>query len=300
MLRGIVVFIVVVVFLLAQGPQALSTAKSWLGLYDWNWRAPDPVTSPERAKELADKGLREQILTFDDLEALEYRYGGKADTQRYDIYAIGVGQLTLNEPESDRSVEKVVVTGSRIPAREEDLPAAASLPTSPISGKFNNVLIFDRRDGHFTKLFDKRLAVSAFQYGWRTTPEVLIIFSNERDTNKDGKLSGADLQEIYVFTFADKKMHKIDVAGINPQEIMAIPDVDYVVVKALRDRNDDGQTYTNNSYPRKDLEPEPSVLIRIDLKTMKASSFVPEGMLQELQKTLDGPKSPPPPPTPKG
>lgn len=294
MLRGVVVFIVVVVFLLAEGPQALTTAKSWLGLYDWSWRAPDPVTSPERARELADKGLRDQILTFEDLEALEYRHGGRADSQRYDIYAIGVGQLTLNEPESDRRVDKVVVTGSRVSKSEEDLPAASSLPTSPISGRFNNVLIFDRRDGRFTKLFDKRLAVSAFQYGWRTTPEVLIIFANERDTNKDGRLDDDDLQDIYVFTFADKKMHKIDVAGINPQEIVAIPDVDYVVVKALRDRNNDGQTYTNNDYPRKDLEPEPAVLIRIDLKTMKASSFVPEDILENLQRTLDGSKSPTP------
>jgi hypothetical protein len=294
MLRGIVVFVVVVVFLLAQGPQAWSTARSWLGIDDWNWRTPDPVTSTERAKELADKGLREQILTFDDLESIEYRLGGRADTQRYDIYAIGVGQLTLNEPEANSKTEKVVVTGSRIPVREEDMPDAGSLPTNPINGRFNNVLIFDRRDGHFLKLFDKRLAISAFQYGWRTKPEVLIIFANEHDTNKDGKLDADDLQDIYVFTFADKQMHKIDAAGINPQEIMAIPDVDYVVVKARRDRNNDGQTYSANSYPKKDLEPEPSVLVRIDLKTMKASSFVPEDMLQELQKTLDGSKPPAP------
>ncbi|NOT42850.1 MAG: hypothetical protein HOP13_20410 [Alphaproteobacteria bacterium] len=187
-------------------------------------------------------------------------------------------------------VEKVTVTGTRITTLPEDMPDASTLPTTPITGRFNNVLIFDRRDGKFSKLFDKRLAISEFQYGWRTTPEVLVIFANERDTNKDGKLSSVDMQDIYIFTFADKKMHKVDAAGLNPLELMAIPDVDYVVVKARRDRNNDGRAYGGDSYPKEDLEPEPTVLIRIDLKTMKASSFVPDDMLENLQRTLDGSK----------
>ncbi len=289
MLRGIIVFAVVVVFLLAQGPQAWSNAKSLLGLDSWDWWQADPVTAPERAKELADKGLREQLITFDEMESIEYRYSGRPETQRYDIYAIGVGQITLNEPESNEEVEKVTVTGTRIPTK--DLPDASTLPTNPITGRFNNVLIFDRRDGKFMKLFDRRLAISEFQYGWRTTPEVLVIFANERDTNKDGKLSSVDLQDIFVFTFADKKMHKIDAAGLDPLELMTIPDVDYIVVKARRDRNKDGRAYGGDSYPKENLEPEPTVLLRIDLKTMKASSFVPDDMLENLQRTLDGSKS---------
>lgn len=298
MLRRILMFAVLVVFLLAQGPQALSTARSLLGLDRWDWWQADPVTAPERAKELADKGLREQLITFDDMESIEYRYSARPDTQRYDIYAIGVGQLTLNEPESNKKVEKVTVTGTRITTLPENMPAASTLPTSPISGRFNNVLIFDRRDGKFTKLFDKRLAISEFQYGWRTTPEILVIFANERDTNKDGRLSSVDLQDIYIFTFSDKKMHKIEAAGLTPVELIAIPDVDYIVVKARRDRNKDGRAYAGDTYPKEDLEPEPTVLVRIDLKTMKASSFVPDDMLENLQRTLDGPK--PPPPQPKG
>jgi hypothetical protein len=291
MLRAILVFVVVTVFLLALGPQAWSTAKSLAGFSDWDWWQADPVTAPERAKELAAQGLREQLITFDEIESIEYRYGARPETQRYDIFAIGVGQITLDKPESNDEVEKVTVTGTRLPDPAK-LPDASTLPTSPISGRFNNVLIFDRRDGKFIKLFDRRLAISEFQYGWRTTPEVLVIFANERDTNKDGKLSSVDMQDIYVFTFADKKMHKVEVAGVTPIELMAIPDVDYVVVKARRDRNNDGRAYSGDSYPKEDLEPEPTVLIRIDLKTMKASSFVPDDMLENLQRTLDGSKLP--------
>ncbi|NOT40587.1 MAG: hypothetical protein HOP13_08850, partial [Alphaproteobacteria bacterium] len=130
MLRGIVVFVVVIVFLLALGPQAWSTVKSIAGLSDWDWWQADPMTAPERAKELADKGLREQLITFDDMESIEYRYSARPETQRYDIYAIGVGQITLNEPESNEVVEKVTVTGTRITTLPEDMPDASTLPTT--------------------------------------------------------------------------------------------------------------------------------------------------------------------------
>ena len=290
MLRGIVIFIVVVVFLLAQGPQAWSTLRSWLGIDSWSWWERNAVTAPERAQELAKNGLREQLISFEEgMSALEYRYGARPDTQRYDIYAIGVGQLTLNDPESDRRTEKVVVTGTRVEALSNELPPVFAVPTQAITGQFNNVLIFDRRDGSFTKLFDKRLAVAEFQYGWRTKSEILVLFAAERDTNENGKIDGSDLKDIYVYTFVDKKLHKIEAKGVDPQEIMDIPDVDYVVVRARRDRDNDGKALS--SYDRSKGAPDPSVLIRVDLNTMTASSFVPEDMLKDLQKTLDGKSS---------
>lgn len=286
MLRGAVIFVVVVVFLLAQGPQAWSTLRSWIGLDGWDWSQRDAVTAPERVEELAEKGLREQVISFDEgMSALEYKYNARPETQRYDIYAIGVGQITLGDPESNARTEKVVVTGSRIPV--PPTADAGALPTAPITGQFNNILIFDRRAGSFTKLFDKRVAVSEFQYGWRTKTEVLIAFVTESDSDGDGKLGDGDLQDIYVYAFADKKLHKIAAKGIKPEEIMDIPDVDYVVVKARRDRDGDGQA--GRSYSSK---ADPSVLIRIDLKTMAASSFVPEDLIDDLQRTLDGSKPP--------
>jgi hypothetical protein len=290
MLRGIVIFIVLVVFLLAQGPQAWNTARSWLGFDDWRWWERDAVTAPERAKEFVKKGLREQLISFEEgLTAIEYRTDGRSNTQRYDLYVVGVGQLTLGKPESNEKVEKVVVTGSRIKVLDENRPDANTLPTEPISGQFNNVIVFDRRAGDFTKLFDKRIAVSEFQYGWRTKPEVLIVFATDRDSDKNGRLDDDDLQDVYIFTFADKKLHKIEMESIDPDELINIPDADFVVIKARRDRNKDGRA--TGRYDRDAGDPEPSVLIRIDLKTMKASSFLPDTMIEDLQRTLDGSKS---------
>jgi hypothetical protein len=284
MLRNIAVAAIVIVFLLAQGPQAWSTVRSWIGLNDWAPSKPDAVTAPERAQELAAKGLREQLISFGEgMVPLQFNDRANPRGQRYDVYVIGVGQLSLDEP------EKVTVTGSRIPTWPGDLPDVDTVPTYPLTGQFNNVIIFDRRTGELTKLFDKRLAISQFQYGWRTKPEVLVIFATERDTNKDAKLDDNDLHDIYIYTFADRQMHKIDIKSIRPMELMDIPDADYIVVKALVDLDEDGKAL---EYRQDDENAEPVTLIRVDLKTFAATPFIPDPMQTDLQKTLDGPKPP--------
>ena len=289
MLRNLVVFVVVVVLLLAQAPQAVNTVRSLFDSGDWPWWRQDAVTAPERAQELASKGLREQLISFNEgMTGIEYRYNAKPETQHYNIYAIGVGQITLNDPESTKT-EKVTVTGSRLTAPKQ---SADSLPTAPIEGQFNNVLIFDRRTGEITKLFDTRVSISQFQYGWRTNPEVLIIFATDRDSDKNGTLDNGDVHDIYVYTFADRKMHKVATSNINPTEIVDIPDVGFVVVKAVVDHNRDGYVSEYGDYGngRQKKEPEPRTLLRVDLKTFAASPFVSGAMQDELQAILDGPK----------
>lgn len=286
MLRKLVITVVVVVLLLAQAPQAWNTGRSWLGLDDWDWWKRDAVTSPERAKELAAKGLREQLISFDEaMASVDYRYGVKSEDQRYDIYVIGVGQMTLNVPEE---IGRVVVTGSR-PPPPHSIQDIDAVPTQPITGQFNNVLIFDRRTSEMTRLFETRLAISQFQYGWRTKPEVLVIFATDRDTNKDGKLGSGDLEDVYVYTFNDRKVHRVRMPASSSIEIMDLPDVDYVVVRARvdHDRDGDASEYKGGDYMTR---VSPNALFRVDLKTFTVTPFVPEKTLQELQTTLDGPK----------
>jgi hypothetical protein len=296
MVRSVAIGIVLLILALAEAPQAYNTLRTWTGGDEWSvWWSRNAVTSPERARELAAKGLREQLISFSEgMTSIEYRPRARPETQHFDIFAIGVGQITLSDPEDTSKVEKVTVTGSRAPD-PRDLPSADALPTYPLVGQFNNILLFDRRTKIMSKLFDQRLSISAFQYGWRTTPEVLIIFATDKDSNHDGKIDDNDMHDVYVYVFADHKMHKIEMPNASPKEIMDVPDADYLVVKAIVDHNKDGATSEYATYGQS--QEDPATLIRIDLKTFTAAPFVAPDMLKDLQNTLDGPK-PPLPQTP--
>lgn len=120
----------------------------------WRDRSGD-MTAAERAKQLANEGKREQVLTFNDgLIALPER-GGDASNVATNLFAIPVRQITLDDPEprqqfSANSSFRGFALGAngRIDFGAIDDPASAG-----IRGSFNNLLIFDKRTGISKKVF---------------------------------------------------------------------------------------------------------------------------------------------------
>lgn len=281
-MRTLLLLVIAAILILTEGESALNTAKRWTGIYDYG-QLKDAVTSTERATTLASKGLREQIISFDEMRNIKATYGqGAAD---HDLFAIGVGQITLNEPESQ--AERVVVLGAR---RKFDFDGESSYrpadqPPAAAYGNFNNILLFDRKANEITKIFNSRLSIFQFRYGWRTKPELLIIFAADTDTNADGVLDGQDKGAIFLYTIADRALHKIELPpSVDAAGLVDIPDADYLILRGSVERKVSAKTAPSNDA---EPEPMPQTFLRIDLKTFKATPFVPPEMVLELQKTLD-------------
>jgi hypothetical protein len=118
------------------------------GSDDWYMR--DAVTSPERAEELAKKGLIEQLITLAEPVGLR-----KDETKQFDLYAIGIGQTTL--PEEIDATKTFNLLSAPPPPSASGLKYASSMP---VTGQFNNVVLFEPKTGALTKVFATRLAVS--------------------------------------------------------------------------------------------------------------------------------------------
>lgn len=279
MLRAVIISVLIVVFLLAQGPAAWRTVDGVLRLGE-RTVGPSDVISTERAKELSAKGLRGQLVSLGEPEALRKDEAEMALDQRYQLFAIPVEQISLDEP------EKIGPTPEWRPeSNDEGVSRYAARGTS---GRYSNIILFDRSTGRFQKLFDKRVSISQFRRGWSTRPEVLVIFATEKDTDRNGVMDDDDIQDLYVVTLNDRVVHRVEGFSANPLGLVEIPNVDFVVVRARVDRNGDGRTpaYT---YREGDV-PEPDLLFRIDLKTFVATPFVPGSLLSDLQQTLDATK----------
>jgi hypothetical protein len=281
-----------VVFLLYAGPSAYRTAESWLVGNDSKWWRGDDVIAPERVEELVAKGQRQQLISFRN--ALQ-----SIGDQSAELFAIGVGQVNLPEPEN---IPGVTVTGSRQSRNEYTSSSPVTVVDQdgesapyPIHGQFNNIVLFEKKKDAFTTVFEKRTAISSFQAGWRTSRRLLAIFAAEADSDGDGVLSSNDIAVLYVFTLDDKTLHRVSLENTHADRIIGVPNADYLLVQCRVDRNKDGEIQGSRGRD----EEEPTTIMRVDLKTFAVTPFVPSDVAGNLQRILEGraePAGPQPPP----
>jgi hypothetical protein len=290
----VLVIIASVIVAFAQGDQAWRQA---LQLYRWAFvpeavpenTGEQAVTAPEVAAELAEQHQREQLISIG-----EYDVHTLDDEYKYIV--IPITQIGLGREEISRDFvegemeEKIYVTGSRIsdPARYQGLVAPEM-----VDGEFSNIVVFEPATGQISKVFDTRIAVSAFQLGFATDPEVIVVFANSEDRNKDGVLNDDDRQDLYLYYIAERRLEKVDIGTIWPIDIPEFPASKFVIFRARPDRNGD------DKY---DSETEPALLYSVDLESRKISLFIPGPMLNDMQRLLEAGKKPSsdPPAKPQG
>jgi hypothetical protein len=129
-------------------------------------------------------------------------------------------------------------------------------------------------------LFQERIAISYFQFGWKTNANVLILFGIAADTNKNGILEPDDQQNVFFYFLDEDRLARVDVPQGYPVGIANIPDPDHLVITAWLDRDKNG---------KRDWEREPLTLYRINLKTLEIKPYFPQEMMDRFQRLLDGP-----------
>lgn len=250
---------------------AVREGRRWVvGEDDWQTRG--AVSSADRAAELAKKGLVEQLITFPEGPVGLRK---NSETQAFDLYAIGVSQTTLPEaiaPVSTFGIAQGPDSGFRYAS------------SAPVVGKFNNIVMYEPRTGVVTKIFADRVAISSFVFASGQDYEALIAFATDKDSDRDGKLTGYDAEDMYVFDLRGRKLHKVVGLKASPIEITQIPGQPFVIVRAVTDFNRDGKTDVN-AY--NGGVPDQTRLFRVDMTTYAASPLLSAELIDQLQKTLD-------------
>jgi hypothetical protein len=247
-------------------------------------RRAGPVASAERAQELAREGKRAQIITFgDDVFPLPER-AVEGTRPSPHLFAIPIGQITLAEPQDFASTrsspEGTYAYGAggnwRIPGSEDSLT---------VTGRFNNIIVYDKTDGSLRKIFDKRIAVSMFKLMNRITRRALVLTASSEDSDRDGAVDDSDIQQLYVYTFDDGRLHQVTGLEGSAGTSVDVHDVDYLMVSTTLDTDGDGTT-SSRAYSG-GAGPEPQRLYRVDLRTFAATPVLDQKLVDELQATLD-------------
>jgi hypothetical protein len=162
----------------------------------------------------------------------------------------------------------------------ETFEVRAACNRYPITGSFNNVLLYDKTQDAFTTLFDRRVAIRSFQATCRASRPAVMVLAAEQDTNGDGALTSGDDDVLFVFSLDDKSLHRIALEHLQILDVSNMPDTGFVLVRARTDRDKDGKFVGK-------IE-EPITVMRVDLKTFEVRPFVPADVVTNLQRVLEG------------
>lgn len=282
-------------FILVGAAFALGIAAMFV-LRPWVKSGYGPMTSAEEAAELAKQGMRSQIVTFvDGLIPLPPAATAAEPEPEVTQFAIVVGQITLGDPQP---VEVSRSGGSFRGFKSSELGRlggrygaagkwASGDAATDVMGRFNNVLIYDKRAGTAKKVFDTRISVTRLKLLNRGTKRVIAFLATSADTNGDGRLDNDDLQKLFIYGFDDGVLRSVAGLVANPTDLVEIEGVDYFVVEAAMDGNKNGEI--DNGGDHRD-PPEARQLYRVDLASLEARPLIDPALVDELQLTLDGAK----------
>lgn len=270
-----IAYVVLALAPLAVFAVAFPVVEGWRWFADkTDWYTRDAMTAPERAADLAKKGLVEQLVTFPDAPVGVRK---NPQTDAFDLYVIGVSQTTLPDEITPQGL-----FAQGLPLRDQN-SVKLSYVSNPVIGRFNNLVLYEPKTAKLTPIFTQRLAVSTFQYAVGPEFEVVVALAGDQDTDKDGKLSLLDRQDVYVFSLKDQTLHKVEGLVGSATKTSEIAGHPFVLV------------HTSLEADKANLSKETAIAIaaaermfRVDLVTYKAEPVIPAELLDKLQKTLDG------------
>lgn len=241
------------------------------------------LTADEQAAALAKEGKREQLITYND-GMLPLPDPLDRSNTAANLFVIGVSQITLREPVSMYSSSSGAVRGFRTAAIGANGVAWYVFDQEiAIEGPLNNALIFDKRTGATTKIFDQRISIARLSLLNSAKPRMLAIIATDKDTNKDKSIDAGDIQHLYLYSVNDGELHKIEGIESGVSRVIDLGSPDYFVVEAIIDSDKNG-ALERGGYDR---IPEPARLYRVDLKTFAATPLIAETLTAELQALVD-------------
>ena len=245
--------------------------------YSWNIGSGGDATitnsliSEEKVEALNQENRRLQIVSYESPILV--------DTLNT-IYIIPVSVSTLNKPET--VVEAVV---------DEGLMSLLDYYSSPkkkgyyeenyFAGLFTNIIVYHPITNKTDLLFDERIMLSELRT-YEFKDEILLVFySAEDDSNKDGLINFKDDTSLCIYSLKSGKIHRIAKSTNSITGYQFIENSkDLLVEFSLSQYND----IKFKSY-------KPRKIMRYEFEVEKLSEIVPADIQQQMQYVVEGKKN---------
>lgn len=211
-------------------------------------------------KENTEEFIRKQELTLGTPRLI--------DTLQ-SLYLIPVSQVNLKEPEQVRRRKTEVLL---------DLSMSKGYGYHSYSGYFNNIILYNRLADTKTPVFAEKVLLTQFEHREIDSRLYLLISGTTKDTNKNGKLDGADLQSFWLYDLQTADLKQVAFEGLSLNAYY-VPHASAEILLSMsldKDRNGEIDEYR-----------EPTIIKRLDLTSGKVDDLVDDRLRKQLQELID-------------
>lgn len=223
------------------------------------------ILSDEKIEKLQKENKREQVISYETPKLI--------DTLN-SIYMVPVSHKTLDEKEDVIGVLNAFSSSAGDFNKNLDRRYSGGF-----YGAFNNVIIYNSKDGTNKKLFDKRVNFIDIKTEYFDDEILLLIKAFEKDTYKDGVINLKDFSSLYIYSFTQNKLKKVAIDGMAVYNYKFINNSKDLVIRFGVDKNNDGQYEEYN---------EPTLIKKYDFKSEALTDIIDPKISSDLQKTLEG------------
>jgi len=222
------------------------------------------ILSDEKIEELQKENKREQVISYQNPKLI--------DTIN-SVYIIPVSHKNLNEAEDINGLLNIRKSAS------SNYESIDSRYSRQYYGTYNNLIIYNQENDLTNKLFNERVNFNNIDTEY-FSDEILLLFKvAEKDTYKDGVINLLDFKSLYIYSFNEKKLKKIENSGMDIVSYKFLNQSKDLIISFGIDKNNDGKYEDIN---------EPTLIKKYNYKTEKLTDIIGEKTNSELQKMLEG------------
>lgn len=225
------------------------------------------ILSDEKIEKLQKENKREQVISYETPKLV--------DTLNT-VYIIPVSHKNLNEKEDINGILNALSSSAN--DFNENLDNRYS---GGFYGEFNNIIIYNPKEGTNKKLFKKRVNFDDIKTEYFENEILLLIKASEKDTYRDGVINLEDFKSLYIYSFSQNKMEKIGIDGMDIYNYRFINKSKDLVIEFGVDKNKDGRYREYN---------EPTIIKKYNFESGKLTEIIDPKTNSELQKMLEGTK----------
>lgn len=221
------------------------------------------LLSDERVEQLNRDSLRQQIISYEEPRLI--------DTAKL-VYIIPVSIRTLELPEYYADEENVDVL---------DLFGSGSFKKTRVKqfyGLFINLIVYDYPSNKTWKICENRIMGNDLSIAYFDDEVISVFTAAEKDTDKDGKITLSDFNNLYVYSLKEQRLRKISKAGLTVLSYKFVEGKKDLLITFGDDRNKDGVYMVSQ---------EPAYVLSYNYESELLVDVVDTSVQKELQRVVD-------------